>query len=73
MTLTNADCRTLIGLLSSAKDGQEAKAILQMWFDEKSADVYKEGWLDACEEYDVQDTMFSDEDDSWEGIQYEGY
>ena len=47
MKLTDEDCRTLLGFLAWADNSKDKKALLQMWFDEKSAKVYKEGWKDA--------------------------
>ena len=62
MKLTDEDCRTLLGFLAWADNSKDKKALLQMWFDEKSAKVYKEGWKDACEEYDIADTVDWDDE-----------
>lgn len=62
MKLTNEDYNCLVGLMASADTPQEAKVWLQMWFDDKAAEVYKRGWQDACEEYDI--------DDSWDWQAY---
>ena len=56
MTLTHGDYQCLMGFLASSDNAKEAEAWLNMWFDEKIAGAYKEGWVDACEyngcEYD---------------------
>lgn len=62
MKLTREDYQTLVGFLEYSKDEEEAQAWLQMWFDEKAAEVFKEGWLEACHEYDVTDTYFVDDE-----------
>lgn len=72
MTLTNDDYRCLIGFLSQSKTAQEAKTWLEIWFKDKSAAVYKEGWLDACEYNDCEYDGYLDDDDC-EGVGCTGY
>lgn len=70
MKLSNNDYRVLIGFLNKAKTAKEAKAYLQMWFDEKSEEVYKEAWLQFCDEYEIEDDHWYEEEN---GLDDEGY
>ena len=73
MDLSLDDYRTLMGFLTSAKDAHEAQIFLQMWFNEKAVEVYKKGWLDCCNEYDIEDIFFAEDDIDWSFVPDAGY
>ena len=58
MTLTHSDYQCLMGFLAASDNAKEAEAWLQIWFNERISEVYKEGWIDACE---------------YNGVEYDGY
>ena len=64
MTLTQDDWKSFIHMLADAGDSKTAKVFFEGWLDERIYQpAYKEGWKDACKEYDVEDTFdWYDED-----------
>ena len=46
-------------MFKTAKDAAQAKALFEVWLEEKAAAAYKEGWLDACDEYDIDDDVYT--------------
>ncbi len=63
MKVANYEWNALMSMFKNSKDAKQAKALFEMWLDEKFDEVYKEGWLDACKEYDIDDDYYTDEDD----------
>ena len=55
MILANYEWNALMSMFATVKNGEDAKALFEMWLDEKYSEAYKEGWLDACKEYDIDD------------------
>ena len=69
MKLENYEWNAFIRMVKTAPDAKTAKVLFEMWLDEKMQPVYKRGWKDACNEYDIEDTMDwydeEGEDDYW--------
>lgn len=77
MKLTNEEWNSFIRLLRDCRDPKVAKGMFEMWLDEKMVPVYKQGWKEACEEYDITDTFDWDDDEpDWDdphNVIYPGY
>ena len=63
MKLSNFEWAALMSIFRLAKSGEDAKALFEMWLDEKYDEVFKTGWLEACKEYDIKDTFYVE--DKW--------
>ena len=77
MKISNDAWNALISALNTSKgDSKQAKALFEMWIEYNyGTAAYKEGWLDACEHYDVDyDGYLEDDDGDCEGdLIYDGY
>lgn len=55
MKLYDEDWGALMSMFGTVKSLKDARALFEMWLDEKSFEAYKEGWQEACEYYDIED------------------
>lgn len=76
MKIDNTAWNALISAFNTANgDSKQAKALFELWLEENyRQEIYKEGWLDACEEYGIKDNFYTDDDDYDAGdLIYDGY
>jgi pentatricopeptide repeat protein len=65
MKFTEFEWNAVISMLCTVKNAKEAKALFEMWLDENYYEkIYKQAWLDCCDEYDIDDTYYCDDEDA---------
>lgn len=75
MKVTATEWSALMEMFLTATDNKMRKALFEMWLEEKMAPVYQQGWKDACEEYDIKEDYYDEEEDFDDpsNVYYEGY
>lgn len=76
MKIDNAAWNALISAFNTSKgDSKQAKALFEMWLRENYYDAaYKDGWLEACDYYEVKYDGYLDDDAEDAGdLIYAGY
>ena len=63
MKVTNYEFSVLLRMFDSVKDAAQAKILFEAWLDENYySKVFKEAWLQFCDEYDIEDDHWYDEE-----------
>ena len=64
MKISDCDFSTLKSIFCTVNDAKMAKALFEAWLDENYySKIYKEAWLDCCDEYEIDDDYYADEAD----------
>lgn len=55
MNVSRTEWNALMSMFRNSENGQMAKELFEQWLDERYYDVYKQGWRDACDEYEIEE------------------
>ena len=72
MKISNDAWNALIRAFNTSKDGEQAKALFEMWLKNNYYwDAFREGWLECCDYNDIDYDGYLEDDEG--DLIYDGY